>query len=50
MKDRAIKLFVLILLMGAGRAFAQRFKPGIIAGLVATDIVGVDSYDTDFSC
>lgn len=28
--------------------YAQRFKPGIIAGLAITDIVGVDPWDEDY--
>ncbi len=37
-----------ILLLTAGNTYSQRFKPGVIAGFVATDQVGVDPLDNDF--
>ncbi len=48
MKFRIHKLLFSILVMIASNASAQRFKPGIVLGLAATDIVGVDPYDDDF--
>jgi hypothetical protein len=41
-------IFCVLLFVGSKEAFSQRFKPGIIFGGVASDLVGVDPYDNDF--
>ena len=47
MKIRLIHLFLVCAAFVTNTIYAQRFKPGIIAGLVATDIDGVDTEDSD---
>jgi len=48
MKIRLLKLLPVVLTITISNSFAQRFKPGIIAGVVTSDLVGVDPYDNDF--
>lgn len=48
MKIRSIPLLLIILAIASGKVFAQRFKPGIIAGVTTSDVVGIDPYDNDF--
>ena len=40
----SLSLYFLVVIAARG----QKFKPGIVAGAVASDLVGVDSYDNDF--
>lgn len=39
---------ICFLLIGLQSSFAQRFRAGLVAGLVSTDLAGVDPYDNDF--
>ncbi|MGZ6413452.1 MAG: outer membrane beta-barrel protein [Bacteroidia bacterium] len=49
MKTRVLKLvFVFLLFTSAGIFAQQRFVPGLLVGLDATDIVGMDPRDTDY--
>jgi outer membrane immunogenic protein len=47
MKTYFISLLLLLLLFQSEKTVAQIFKPGIIAGFVATDVDGVDQRDND---
>jgi len=47
--QRLFKSFIFLsLIFPPIQSFSQIFKPGIIAGVVATDLDGVDPYDNDF--
>ncbi len=48
MKIRSIQLLVALLALVINEASAQKFKMGVIAGFVASDVVGIDPQDTDF--
>jgi hypothetical protein len=48
MKTRLIHLLAVVFIFGTGNGYAQRFKPGVIVGLVTTDLVGTDPSDNDF--
>jgi Outer membrane protein beta-barrel domain len=48
MKNPFKFLLFLLLLIAANNVSAQKFTPGIIAGALATDVVGIDPTDTDF--
>jgi hypothetical protein len=41
-------IIFLLFLIGENNLFAQKFTPGLIAGVVATDLIGIDPTDTDF--
>ncbi len=47
MKIRPIHLLLVLILFATNTSYAQRFKPGIIAGLTGTDINGADTEDGD---
>src|ERR1017187_1953233 len=48
MKIRFLQLLVALLAFTINDTYAQRFKMGVVAGFVATDVVGIDPTDTDF--
>jgi hypothetical protein len=48
MKIKSLLLLLIIFIIANKNVFAQRFKAGIIAGAVATDVDGVDPSDNDF--
>src|SRR5947207_15778391 len=39
----------IVVFISASAANAQRFNAGITAGALASDLVGLDSYDTDYN-
>ncbi len=47
MKTRFILFFIVLLFVHSTNSVAQRFKPGLIFGAVASDVDGVDLKDND---